>query len=212
MTLRKEILLSISRNQLRMAGETFAPSPITGATLIGAGTEDVQAGRLTLRRRWDDIFLVSAYTDYSSRRSTMVFEGAGYQATNLANSIQLTTRTFGLLLNAGNASIQSTTAQHVRYFAGSVSWRPFRLLTLTAMARRDRRQTVYEPPLDGERIEAGGSLQIGAFYVVPEFFRSRERLRNEQQRRTSGFTLSVSRRFGGWLPIISAPERRGVVK
>ncbi len=211
-SLRKDLLVSVSRNQLRSAGETFSQVPVLGFGLAGAGTEDVQQARLTVQRRLQDSLLLTAYSDASSRRSSLSIASTGYTATSLTNTVQLTARNIGILLNEGSAMVRSTTTQRIRFLSGSAAWRPLPLVSMNVLYRKDRRQTMYEPDLDGQRLEVGATIRIGAFYLTPRIFRVRERLRSGDERASNGFTMSITRQFGGWLPVVSGYQRRGVVK
>ncbi|HXG57538.1 MAG TPA: hypothetical protein VNL91_00755 [Thermoanaerobaculia bacterium] len=212
-TLRKEMVASASHNQLRTAGETLSPAPGPGIALAGIGTEQQRQARVTLRRRFGEALLVTAYTDWLSRSSEQTVAALGsFEARNLTQTFQLTGRKTSLLLNTGRTTVRSALEQEIRFVGASAGWRVLRSLSMNANYRSDHRRTLLEPPLDGERFEAGATLQVGAFSIVSQLFRSREQLRTGDERTSDGFNLSISREFGGWLPIVSGPRRRGVVR
>lgn len=208
---RKEIELSLARNRFRVAGESVGDVPQFGTVIAGTGTEDIDRARLTVGRRWNGAS-VQMYSDWSQRRAEGVFTSQPFTSTSLTQSLQVSMRHLSLLFSGGESVVETTMDQKVRHLSGSAAWRPFRFLSLNTLYRRDRRETVFEPRIDGERIEGGMSVRLGEIYLNPQAFVATERLASGEERVNRGFTVSVSRQFGGWLPIVTAPQRRGVIR
>lgn len=210
-TLREELEASWSRNQLRLAGEALAELPDLGARLAGTGMEDLLRGRLTLRRRWGPV-LCTGYGEWARREVPGVPSQGGFSLDTLTQSLQLGGSGFSLLANVGEAKVRGAAAQEVRSRSVSASWTPWRLVSLTASYRTDTRELALAPSLEGDRVEGGVDLGLGAFVLQGHGFVTRERRPSLAERTNRGFVLTVSRRFWGWLPIVTGVPRAGVIE
>ncbi|MFQ5790681.1 MAG: hypothetical protein ACE5JI_09425, partial [Acidobacteriota bacterium] len=209
--LRKELEGSWSRNQLRLGGEAIVDVPGFVAPLVGGGTEDVLRGRLTLRRRWRSV-LFSGYGDWSRREPSGELFPDRFSADAFTVSLQLSGSRFSFLANLGNTRVRQDGSQGVRFRSTSLSFRPWRTLALHASYRTDTRRLVLAPDVDGHRAEAGVELRFGAFALQARAFMTTERQFAVTERTNRGVTWALSRRFQGWLPIVTRGPARGSVR
>lgn len=212
-SLRQEVELSIARNELRLAGETLAGFPDLGAPLAGTGTQDLYRGRLTLRRRQGRL-LATAYGDWSRREGARDGALADFELELSTYNLQLTAPRFSLLATAGDTRLRDERAgdQRIRFHSLAAAYRPVRLVSLRGSYRGDDRRVRLGPDVEGDRWEAGFELLIGAFVLEGLYFESNERLRGGSERTNRGFTVHLSRRMAGWLPVVTGTQRRGVIR
>jgi hypothetical protein len=209
--LRTEIEASGGRNQLRLVGEAIPELPDLGLSLAGLGTEDSLRARLTLRRRWGS-FHVSAYSEISRRGTSRSFTGRRFTFDQLTHTLQIMGRKFTLTGNLGRSRIDDADRQSIDNWSASASWRPFRSLSLSAWYRSDSRRLALAPDIDGERFDVRADLWLGAFLLSGQLFQTTQRTLEMPERTTKGFTVSLSRRFGGWLPFRTGPSPNGVIR
>lgn len=213
--LRKEAEATITRNTLRRAGELIEGLPDLGAGLAGLGTEDVARGRLTLRRRLSWSLSLYGYGEASRRTFTDPAGAADAvrpAVDTLTGTLQLAGRRGAVSTNVGSSQIATLAPQDVRFWATSLTFRPMRVLSLTASYRGDRREVALAPSADTDRFEASADLLVGAIVLRGQAFRTTERLETGPERRNQGLTLTLSRRFGGWLPVITGPPTGGIIR
>jgi len=209
-TLRTELEVEVSRSELRRAGDTLDDLPDLGSSLNGVGTQDRYRARLSFSRRWRGI-AAHAYTDWTRRSASDALLVDDFSATTLVHSLQLTARRLSLLATLGSTRVTAGTSsdQSVRFQSLSASYRPWRPLSLRGSWRSDQRTVSLGPNLDGDRIEAGFDLRIGALTLSGSVFETDERFHGAANRNNQGFRWTVTRRIAGLLPIVSAPRRRG---
>lgn len=208
--LREEVELSWVRSRLRVAGEALPELPNLGVSLAGTGTEDALRGRVTLRRRVRGVSLY-AFGDGTWREPSGTLTRVGQSLQTLTTTLQITGSRVTLAGNLGESRVLDGGDQSARSRAASLSFRPLRLLSLTASYRADTRRQALAPDVDGERLEGGVDLRVGAFVVNAHAFRTAERS-TAAERRNSGYTLSISRQLSGWLPIVTAPIGGGEIR
>lgn len=209
-TLRGELELSWAKNQLRQAGEELGPRPAPEA-LLALGTEDTTRARMALRRAFDGVQL-AASSDWWRRQATETFALPRFESTNLTHTFQANLRSATLALNLGSSEYLGTVRQEIVYRAGSLSFRPFRFLSVSASQRADRRRLPGEPWLDVRRRELTLTSWLGAYQINVQAYWVEDRFNHGRPREDQGVTWSISRSLGGFLPIVTAPERRGVIK
>jgi hypothetical protein len=83
---------------------------------------------------------------------------------------------------------------------------------LRASYRADERQVDLGPDIDSERYEAGFDLRFGAFLLQAQAFETQEKLLGGMERSNRGVRWSLSRRFAGWLPVVTGLARRGAIR
>jgi hypothetical protein len=210
--LRKEIEASWARNQLRRAGDPVEGLPDFGVGLGGVGTEDSLRGRLTLRRRLGSSASVYAYGEASRRELAGAVGAAGPSVDTLTATMQLAGRRASLAGNVGTSRVDSPASQEVSFWAATLTLRPLRRLALNASYRADRRNLELAPDVDAERIEASADLAVGAFVLTGQGFQTTETPRDGPERRNRGLVVTLSRRFGGWLPIVTGVPDGGVIR
>ena len=210
--LRKEIEASWARNRLRRAGEPVEGLPDLGVGLAGVGTEDVLRGRLTLRRRIGTSISLYGYGE-ASRRELAGADGiAGPRVDTLTGTLQLAGHRASVSGNVGTSRVGAPSTQEVQFWAATLTLRPLRRLSLSAAYRADHRDLVFAPHLDAERIEASADFAVGAFVLTGRGFQTTETPGDGPERRNRGLVVSLSRRFGGWLPIVTGLPDGGVIR
>jgi hypothetical protein len=210
--LRRELEASWARNRLRRAGEPLEGLPDLGVGLAGVGTEDSLRGRLTLRRRVGSSASLYGYGE-ASRRELAGVEGAGGPTVDtLTGTLQLAGRRASAAANVGTSRVGAPSDQTVQFWAGSLSLRPLRRLSLAASYRADRRDLLLAPDVDAERIEASADFAVGAFVLTGQVFQTTETPRDGLERRNRGLVVTLSRRLGGWLPIVTGVPDDGVIR
>ena len=212
--LRRVLDFTASRNELRVSGEPIGELPDLGASIQQAGAVDTVRGRLTLKRSWNKA-RASGYAEMSRRDSegSAMVDGA-FTSDSLIFNMQIQRSPLTLLGNAGETSLEQTSAasQNVRFVSATALWQPYWFLRLRGYYRQDDRQVLLGPDVDGERAELEIDLQYGMAAMEVILFSTRERAGGGLFRTNRGVRWNVSRRFAGWLPVVSAPQRRGVIR
>ncbi|HSG69340.1 MAG TPA: hypothetical protein VLA12_02940, partial [Planctomycetaceae bacterium] len=85
-------------------------------------------------------------------------------------------------------------------------------LSVNASYHHTNQDIDLAPDVTLDRIEAGVEFEIGLFRIAGSVFRTSELRQGGLEYDSTGFRAAIRRNFGGWLPIVSAPERRGVVR
>jgi hypothetical protein len=207
--LRESLEGSLSRNRLRTS---FLIEGEPGFGAIGsAGTEDARQVRFTVAGRAAALD-ASAWSDWSERESNFPVGGARFETSTLTQTFQVSSRRLSVSATAGETEVATDRVQRIEFAGASVSARPFQPVSFTTTYRRDRRTARFEPRIDGERLEAGASIRLGAIWLNPLAFRMTEHYGGGDERSYEGFTISLSRQMGGYLPIVTAPRRRGTIR
>lgn len=210
--LREELSLSAGRNELRPAGLLEPGLPELGWGVPLARTEDRGTARFTVSTPIGNV-RTSLWGEMERRRSSEEFlNAADYRLERETLSATVNGSWLGFSVNAGNTRVKSGVDQEVRYAGASVSVRPSSWLTVGGSFRLDRRHLTASPETDAWRGEVLAGMAIGAFRLTGTGFLAEETVADGSRRRNQGFLWSLSRDFGGWLPFISAPVRRGVVR
>lgn len=208
--LREEIDLSWSRNELRRAGETLADLPDLGQGIAGPGTQNVSRARLTLAHASDRL-QVNGYGEWT-RRELANDTTTANTADTFASMLQLRLGNLTVGANSGSTRLEAAAPQRLEYLATWLRWKPLWYMSLEGTHRIDRRRLQLQPSFDSKRTDGGLDISIGEFTLAARVFVVDEELVGGTKRTNRGFQWTVSRRLAGWLPIVSAPERRGVVR
>lgn len=208
--LQGELELAYAKNKLRQAAEDVGPQPEPQA-LLALGTEDNRRARLTLRRNLGAVQL-SAFSDWWQRETTPTWNLPRLESKTLTHTLQAGFPVGNLAINVGQSQYFAVRKQELAYFSGVLSLRPFHFLGLTLSHRQDRRRLPGEPWLDSERQEAAMTGYLGAYQLQLRLYWLEDRWNLGAPRKDRGLTWTVSRSMGGWLPIIAAPVRRGVIR
>ena len=100
----------------------------------------------------------------------------------------------------------------MRFWAATLTLRPARRLSLAASYRADLRSLALAPDVDAERVEASADLAVGAFVLTGQGFQTTETPQDGPERRNRGVVVTLSRRFGGWLPVVTGLPDGGVIR
>lgn len=214
--LRKEIEAEIRHNELRFDIEPFLVLPDLGLPRGGLRSEDFGRARISLGHRWDSKSL-DAYGEWSRREALNELNATDFTAETLSANVGLVARRFSLRGTAGETNVfqevlGEPSDQQVRFTSFAATWRPFRYLSLRGSWRSDLRQLPLVTDLESERVEGGVEIRIGQIVLRGSAFESRQQLEQGPERINRGIVWSISRRFRGWLPIVSSVERRGVIR
>ena len=211
--LRKEFEVTSSYNEVRSAGDAIDNLPDLGISFASAATQNTSRARLSLMHNWPgggmDGWLEWRRNEAESavNQTRLTFEG-------LLATAQLRLSSFSLLATGGNTQIDDLLGkgQELSFAGASIGWRPWRSLRLNASYRKDRRQLVLTPDVDSDRIQGIVEFGLGRLFFRAEAFQYTERSLGGVERRNLGILWSVGRGFGGWLPIVTGPKRRGVIR
>lgn len=211
--LRKELEISLSRNEVRSVGDGNADLPDLGVGFAAAGAQDSARVRLSLFHDWES-GNVSTWGEWRRREADSLVDETRLRSEELLATAQFRWRRFSLVFNGGRNEIDDLrlAGQEMTYFGSSLSWNPWRSLRATASYREDFRRLALAPDVDGDRVQATVEYQLGRLSFRGEVFQYTERPENGVERRNRGIFWSVKRGFSGWLPIVSGPQRRGFIR
>jgi len=210
-SLSQELEVSWEHNQLRSAGEDSNGLPGLGGELLGPGEDDILHGRLKLNGTWGGL-RASIWGDWTKRESSGGQSPYPFAADTASATIDLGLWNLAITSTAGLIRVDRPIKQEIEYEGASLSWRPWAFVLLTASYRQDHRRLLLQPSFDTERLEAGLDFAIGQLTLTGHIFAVEEQFVGSTRRRNVGSRWSLGRRFGGWLPIVSAPSRRGIVE
>lgn len=211
--LRKELEISANRNEIRSVGDGDANLPDLGIGFAAAGTQDGGRARFSLIHGWAG-GSVSAWAEWRMRMADSLIDDTELRTEGLLANFQLQWRRFSLMLNGGATEFDDFRAvdQELTYYGAALSWNPWRSLRLTGNYREDFRRLALSPDVDSDRIQATLEFQMGKLWIRGEAFQYTEYPDDGVVRRNRGIFWSVRRGFGGWLPIVTGPQRRGVIR
>jgi len=209
--LRAEVTASVASNELRTVGDPLLELPDLGTEYERIGTQDSARARLALRKRFARWHL-NAYLEHWQRRQEVTTLPTIEVGTTTAN-LALDGPRAGLGLSAGNTSGRTTGArdQEVRFYSLSAHWSPLRALVLRFSYIDNRSQVENGPDVDRQRLQGSARYTFGRWAFFGQAWDQRETV-SARPRRNRGYVLGVSARFGGWLPFVSAPQRRGMIR
>ncbi len=207
--LRAELDLALAHNELRTVGDALVELPGLGTEYERIGIQDGARARVTLRRqlrRWH----LSTYLEHR-RRKQESFQIVPVTVDSDILDVTLTGPHLGFTVDAGKTTGRSEIRQDVRFFAASVHWAPLRYLTLRVNYNDNVSEVSQGPDVDRRRIEGTAQLHFGRYALLAQLWDQTENVEGSR-RRTRGALLSFSARFAGWLPFVSAPQRRGTIR
>jgi hypothetical protein len=135
-----------------------------------------------------------------------------YSIDSYQGTLQLGWRELTLAGQAGATEVDELTRQEVSYWGVSASWIPIRAVTLRAGHHLNTSRLENAPDYDTDRTEVGATVFLGAFEISADAFRINSERPGTPLTTNDGVYLSISRRFGGWLPWVTGPQRRGWVR
>lgn len=212
--LRQELEFELARNELRLTRDLLVDLPDLGLPgTTGVTTEDIRRVRLSLSHDWAARTL-SGWGEWSRRTPTGDLASGAAETDTLSATLQLGGRSFGVVANASLTEVDGGPfgSQTVDSRGVSAHWRPWRYVRLRAVYRDDVRELLLTPDVNVVRREAGVTVALGRFRLETSYFETDEQVDGDPERTNRGISWSISRRFGGWLPVVSAPSRRGVIR
>ena len=208
--LRAELDVSAASNELTTAGDLLVELPGGGTEYERVGTQDSARARVTLRHRFAR-WRLTGYLEHRTRRQEATDLPTLRVTSDFANLTADGPRV-ALTFNAGLTDGSSgDRGQEVRFWAASVHWTPLRFLTLRGTYQDNRSRVELGPDVDRQRWEISARLLYGRFALWAQAWNQDETV-EARPRTNRGLLLGVSARFAGWLPFVSAPQRRGVIR
>ncbi|MHB0968504.1 MAG: hypothetical protein ACYC7A_09020 [Thermoanaerobaculia bacterium] len=208
--LAKLFEISVNNNQFRSSGDVVEGIPGSG-DISGTGTEDRVSARMTLSRRWNQ-FGGSLWGQWESRESSGEAVVNPFSSTVLTGSLQVNGPRFNAQVGWGATTLETALSEKVNYVAGGASYRPWYFLQLEGSYRTDTRALALAPDVDGTRWEGGAAFQLGLLVIRAHMFEATEMVEGAGERTDTGLNVSIDRSFQGWLSIVTAPKRRGVIR
>lgn len=207
--------LAASRNEFSSAGEPIPGLPDLGFRVAPTGFQDSGRARFSVARNLDARRL-SLWAEYGVRRfeqdSRDGTAGTG-TISDLLVSAQLNTPRAQLLFSGGSTEVDATgSLQNVDFYSGSLAVRASRNLSLIATWLHSRQDVELAPDITLERLDAGAEVAVGAVRLGARSSFTREQRQDALAFDSTSLEIYVRRDFGGLLPIVSAPVRRGVIK
>jgi hypothetical protein len=211
--LRKELEVEVARNEFRFDRNPFLDLPDLGLPLTGLGAEDFQRARVGLSHRWDSRSL-GGWGEWNRRESSNGVPGFEFESQTSTFTLQHGGPNYDIQASAGDTAVDrgSVEAQDVSYLGATATWRPWRLLKFWGSYREDTRELTITPDIDGKRIQAGFTLRVGQIVLEASAYETEERPADGVERSNEGLSWSVSRRFAGWLPVVTGSKHRGVIR
>jgi len=211
--LRTSFEAEISRNQLRLSTDPILDLPDLGLSRNRLGAQDYARARFGLDRSKGS-HSISGWIDWTRRQSSGDLDLSNFRTDAYTAVLGYNARRFDLRSSLGQTetSSEARDPQTLRYAGLQARWRALRFLDLRASYRKDLRMVVFAPNLDGEQFGGGLTLRLGLVDVdvaVLAFNNQLDEL-NDVSRRS--IVWSVSRRFAGWLPIVTGTQRAGVIR
>jgi len=210
--LRKELEVTASRNDFELEVDPIDEIEVGGfvrETRLG----DSQRARFTLRHAWDSTS-IDGWAEWravhSSARAPLE---ETYSSESLRASLHYNSVAWSVSAQIGSNEILASASprQEVSYWTASAQWRPWRRLRVHSLYRATRRRVLLLPDTDFERIQAGVTLRLGLLDITASAFRAEDSFESITQARR-GYRWFISRRFDGFLPVYSAPRRRGTIR
>ena len=213
--LRKELELSLSRDELNLTLERpLDPSdPPELAFVRGVGLQDAARIRTKLERQWGPR-RASLWLDWVRTESTGDLQPIPFSSDTYTGNLQYSQSRINLVASLGMTSLERVDVddQEVQFGRLWLSWQPWRYLRLNAFYRANRQDVRFAPRLDGESYELRADLSIGQLILEARVFETTQEFADDLPRTNRGFNWSIRRDFRGWLPIVSAPKRRGTIR
>jgi len=207
--LRTGIEIALIHNKLRSIGEGIPGLPDNGAGMERIGVQDAFRARLSLARRirrWR----LTLFGEIRNRKQE-AFQTDPVSVDSSLFDFTVTGPKTGMTLNAGSTEARSQDEQKVDFFAASLHYRPTGGLSLRLGFLDNNRMLRDAPDVDRRRVEVAAQWVYGRVASALSWWRQEEVL-SSRFRENRGFSFSISTRFDGWLPFLSAPQRRGVIR
>ena len=211
--LRKEITVAVSRNELRLERELVdgLPDPVT--PLGGLGLENTFRARGSLRHhRNSRQFLFTG--EWRLRESQDALTTVETSAQRLYGTLEYSAGQLQVLADIAGTEVERSLGQDEKLLGAGIRarWQPWRLVALRARYRRDERNLVLTPDIDSDRYEVGADVQLGQTVLRVGYYVVVNRLEARDNTTRGNLIWSLSRRFGGLLPVRTGKARRGTIR
>jgi hypothetical protein len=137
-----------------------------------------------------------------------------FDSDSLTFSTQLRIKDVELTAAGGKTTLSSGVAedQLLRHATIRMNANPTRFLSLGAWYRLNEQETLLLPRTKGTYFEANLEWRVGALSIVGRAFERYHQLEGSPGVDNRGVSLSLLRRFAGWLPVTTGDRRRGVIR
>jgi len=211
--LRENLEFEVARNELRFERARIIGLPDLGLPGDGLDAEDSYRMRASLDRSWN-ARRVHGWVEW--RRSTSSVESRVIEGgrTSYTGGLDGAVGRWAFKADTGQTDVASGVGadQSLRFAGAAASWRPLRYLRVSGVYRKDRRELLFGPDVDGRWLETEAALQFGRLAFDLRLWERRNDVAEGQQRVNRGLTWNLSSRFGGLLPIVTGTRRRGVIR
>lgn len=211
--LRKQFELDLARNELSSRSQASTLDAQELDLVRAVGEQDLARARVTLTRRLDSR-ASAAWVEWTRLEARDALFSGDFRSDALTLTARRSTARLSIQANVGTTEVdrESLAGEEIRYVSASAGWRPIRGLDLQALYREDRTKSLLLPVLDGSLAEVRAIYRVGLLEVDARVFISERQVDTGPMRENRGFSWSVRRRAAGLLPIVSAPDRRGVIR
>jgi len=208
--LRVELEAGSARNQLRQAADLASSYP-GGQLPEWLGTSDARHARVRLTHQQAG-FSVTAFSDWQRLSQGRLLQATPVTGTTRTHTMQIASGPLQLVGNVGSSRWQDGTDVALDFASVAGSVRFGRNVSFRGSHRIEKRHVPFQPQLDFTRSEASLDFSLGAFVASIVGETVSEQLEGGVQRRFKSLRWTISRGFGGLLPFVSAPARRGVIR
>lgn len=198
-------------NDAGLVGDPDLDLPDLGFNLESLGTFDSVQGRTTLTQLWRS-WRFQAYGEWTRRRSRLEFSDLDFDAESWLYRLTLGQRRLEASVEAGRNVVIAKADQEVRFEGATLRWRLAWWAALEGRIRRDLRDLALAPDVETTRSEVALRVQAGLFMLEARAFQTLDETAGGTRRNNRGVIWNIGRRFGGILPIVSGPVRRGVIR
>ncbi len=211
--LRKVLEFGVARNEIKSVGEGDPNRPDLGIGFAAAGAQDNARARLSLFHDWKGGG-ISGWGEWRLREADSLIDESRLRAEDLLANVQVRMGSFSIVGDGGRTQTNQfrDAGQEISYYTGAVYWNPWHSTRIGASYRQDFRKLALAPDIDSDRIQATFEFQMGQLSMRAEFYQFTERLDVGAPRQNRGFYWTIRRGFAGWLPWVTGPQRRGVIR
>jgi len=209
----EELELEMTRDEQRTSPGPLVALPDLGVGLGGLGTQSKERARLTLEQRWR-VRSVRAYGEWTNRQSDDMLTTPSFDLESVTGNLVLSGRRWSLRGHVGQTDINriAQPPERLEFLSATASLRPLRFVQLRATYRTDTRQFELLPSIDSEQTEVEATLELGQIIFEARAFERIQDPMDLDARTSKGLIVSLSRRFGGWLPVVTGDGRRGSIR
>lgn len=212
--LQKQLELLYSQNELRSAADEDLDLPDLGVSITGIAATDLAEARLSLRRQWRGAqFQARIETRQRTRADDRIdLESFTLTQSTASASLGRGSLSFGLSASQSEVELDQRLASSARSANANFGWRVQRDLRVHGGASIFDQQDPLFPDVRSERFDFGATYHVGLLDLSARFVQTTVLPVDGSERRNRLLIWTISRTFGGWLPVVSAPKRKGTIR